>query len=172
MLLQPRRRVDGIAYDEALAGARQNVEAHERRSRVDADARLHVAVGRQTRERRQPVEQAQTRPHGAFGVVLVQLGHPEHAGHRVPDELLDAPAKGLDGAAGEPTVLLQEVVDVLRVELLGEAREADQVGEQHGDDAPLRGPRTAHTQRSPARQAEPRVSGALGRAHRAGDHAQ
>ena len=151
VLLQARRRVDGVADDEALAGAGHDVEAHERGARVDADPRLDVPVGDQRRERREPVQQAEAGPHRAFGVVLVQLGHAEHAGHGVSDVLLDDAAVGLDRGPGEQAVLAQETVDVLRVEPLGEAREADQVGEQHGDDAPLGGERAARVQRSAAR---------------------
>ena len=38
--LQPRRRVDGVAGEEALAGAGRHVEAHECLAGVDADAHL------------------------------------------------------------------------------------------------------------------------------------
>ena len=146
VLLQTRRGVDGVADDEALAGAGDDVETHERGTRVDADPHLHTAL--RGRDDREPVYQAQARPHRAFGVVLMQPGHTEHADHCVPDVLLDDAAIRLDGASSEREVLAQKTVDVLGVEPFGEAREADQVGEQHGDDASFGGGRGPRARRS------------------------
>ena len=61
----------------------------------------------------------------------------EDRDHRVADELLDGAAPALELGAQPLVVRAQERVDVLGVELLGARREADQVGEEDGDDLAL-----------------------------------
>ena len=72
--------------------------------------------------------------HGAIGVVLVGDGRPEQGDDGVAEDLVDAAAEGLDLDDERLEVRLDEPGDGLRVEVLGECRVADEVGEQHGDD--------------------------------------
>ena len=51
--------------------------------------------------------------------------------------------------------------DVLWVEALGPRREADEVDEEHRDDAPLLAASVRLPERCPAREAEPRAFGVL-----------
>jgi hypothetical protein len=55
---------------------------------------------------------------------------------RVADELLDRAAVAADDVGGELEVPRQRLADLLRVALLGEGGEADQVGEQDRDEPP------------------------------------
>ena len=77
------------------------------------------------------------RPHRALGVVLVRDRRAEQRDERVADDLVDLPAEGGD-VVGEPReAAVDEVLHLLRVGGLGEARVPDQVREQHGGDATL-----------------------------------
>ena len=76
------------------------------------------------------VDQLEGGPDGALGVVLVgDRGAPDgHDG--ITDELLDRAAVALDDLAGKVEVAAEELAHRLRVRLLGERREADEVGEE------------------------------------------
>ena len=86
---------------------------------------------------RRPVEDRERRADGALRVVLVRDGRAEDRHHRVADELLDGAAVALELLAHVRVVAAELGRDVLGVELLGPRREADQVGEQDGDDLAL-----------------------------------
>ena len=74
---------------------------------------------------------------GSLGVVLV-AGRGAPDGHDgVADELLDRAAVPLDDAARQLEVARQELAHLLGVAVLGQGGEADQVGEQDGDQAAL-----------------------------------
>ncbi len=64
-------------------------------------------------------------------------GCPEHGHRRVTDELLDHAPVALDRLAGGGEVGVLDGRHVLRVELLGQRGEADEVGEENADDATL-----------------------------------
>ena len=83
------------------------------------------------------VDQLERGADGPLGVVLVGgRGAPD--GHdRVADELLHRPAVQLDDLGGGLEVVAQQLADGLGIAVLGEAREADEVGEEDGDQAPL-----------------------------------
>src|SRR5579859_2753290 len=70
-------------------------------------------------------------------VVLARRGSAPDRHHRVADELLDRSAVAADDEARGVEVAREQVADVLRVARLGERGEADEVGEEDGDDAPL-----------------------------------
>ena len=88
-------------------------------------------------ERRDRVEQLEGGPNCALGVVLVGDRRAPDGHHRVADELLDRAAVAADHAGGELEVPRERLTDLLRVTLLGERREADEVGEEDGDEAAL-----------------------------------
>jgi hypothetical protein len=114
------------------------------------------------------VTDGQGRPDRAFRVVAERGGGAEDADDCVADELLDEAAEGLDLAPDRVEVRTQERLDVLRVEMLGPRREADQVDEDDADEAPLLPAAAFGLERDPASQAEPRDGGVLLTARRAG----
>ena len=83
------------------------------------------------------VDELEAGPDGPLGVVLVGDRRAPDRHDRVADELLDRPAVAADDVAGEVEVAGQELAGVLGVAPLGERREADEVGEQDGDEAAL-----------------------------------
>ena len=93
----------------------------------------------------------------ALRVVLVRDGRAEHAHHAVAGELHDA-AVALDVAAHRLVEAVQRRADVLDVERLAAGGEADEVGEDHRDDAPL-GVLRGRGEREPALAAELRRGG-------------
>ena len=64
-------------------------------------------------------------------------GSAEEGDDGVAQQLVDAPAELLDVGHEALEARLDEALDALGVEVLGERRVADEVGEQHGDDPPL-----------------------------------
>ena len=83
------------------------------------------------------VDELEGGPDGTLGVVLAG-GRRAPDGHdRVADELLDRPAVAPDDLGREVEVAGQGLADLLAVALLGERREADEVGEQDRDEAAL-----------------------------------
>ena len=140
--LQARRRVHGVARQEAHAGGRVDVQADERVPGVDARPRhqpavvLAVHVG-------QPLLQADRCTHGPLGIVLVCSGYAEHPDHGVAHELLHDAAVLLDYLTRQRVELPEQAIDVLRIGLLRERREAHEVAEESRDDAALGGVSTA-----------------------------
>jgi hypothetical protein len=67
------------------------------------------------------------------------VGHrrAENGHDRIADELLDGPSPPLEFASEPGVVRREHRADVFRVQLLGSAREPDEVCEQHGDDLAL-----------------------------------
>ena len=63
----------------------------------------------------------------------------ESADHGVADELLDLPGPRLDRAPRRTEVLGLNDGDVLGVEAFGQTGEADEVGEEDGDDPSFAG---------------------------------
>jgi len=61
----------------------------------------------------------------------------EDGHHGIADELLHDAAEGLQLVAHRPVVRREDRAHVLRVELLGARREADEVDEDDADDPPL-----------------------------------
>ena len=74
---------------------------------------------------------------GPLGVVLGGGGRSPDRHHRVADELLDGAAVARDQRPRELEVARQELADVLGVAAFGKSGEADEIGEEHGHQAPL-----------------------------------
>ena len=115
---------------------RPRAEQHERLAGVDGDPHLEVVL------LPRPVADRERRADGALGIVLVRDRRAEEGHHRVADELLDRAAVPLELAAEPLAVRREQRAHVLRVELLGPRREADEVGEEDRDDLPLLAPGT------------------------------
>ncbi len=71
------------------------------------------------------------------GVVLVGDGCAEEGDDGVAEDLVDATAECFDLGDERLEVGVDEAGHGLRIEVLGERGVADEVGEQHGDDAPF-----------------------------------
>ena len=102
----------------------------ERLAGVDSDPHLDALLER-------PVADRERRANRPLGIVLVRRRRAEERHHRVADELLDRAAVALELGADVPVVAAELGGDVLGVDLLGARREADEVGEEDGDDLPL-----------------------------------
>ncbi len=107
--LEPRRRVDDVAGDHALALLRPRAERDECLPGVDADAELELDLLVED-----PVADGECRSHRALGVVLVRDRGAEHGHHGVADELLDRAPEALELVA-QPRVVGPEQ----RAHLLG-----------------------------------------------------
>ena len=102
-------------------------------SPVRTPARAWIAGPRE----RDRVDELEGGPDGALGVVLVRDGRAPDGHHRVADELLDRAAVPRDDVPRQVEVAGEEFAHLLGVPLLGERREADEVGEQDRDEAAL-----------------------------------
>ncbi len=121
--LQPRRGVDDVTGDEALAQLGPGSERDDRLAGVDRGTGLQLELGHR-------VQDDQPRSDGPLGVVLVRDGGAECGHHCVADELLDRPAEALDLRLRTRVVRLQSRSHVFRIGRLGRSREADEVDEQ------------------------------------------
>ena len=129
--LEPRRGVDDVARRHALTGFGPRGEIDERLARVDSDPHLQLAF------LRDPVADRKRSTDGALGIVLTRHRRAEERHHRIADELLHRPTPALQLVAQPLVVGPQDRLHVLRIQLLGLRREADEVGEEDGDDLAL-----------------------------------
>ena len=93
--------------------------------------RMRTSPDRPRSQRRLHLERG---AHGPLGVVLVGDRGAEQGDDRVADDLVDLAAEGVDVGRQPREAAVDEVLDVLGVAPLGQRGEADEVGEQHGDD--------------------------------------
>ena len=127
--LQPAGGVDHVPGDHSLADGPDRhggLARHDTHPRVDRRAQAAHAA-----------HDLQGGAHGALRVVLVAGGGAPDGHHGVTDELLDRAAVALDHPAREVEVAGEQVADLFRVPVLGERREAHQVGEEDGYQTPL-----------------------------------
>ena len=150
--LKPRSGVDHVARDHALA---LGADDHGRLPGHDSDTELEILHARLSTEGRNHIREVQGCTDGALGVVLVGDGRAPQSHHSVADELLHGPAIAAEDLPRTLEVATLELANGLRVPIRRQGGETDQVGEQHGDHAPLRGPgaigRQTHRGGSPGR---------------------
>ena len=158
--LDARGRVDEVARDHALAlgadGDRRLPGEHARARAQLADADLRA-------KRLHGLDKLERGPDRALGVVLVRSGSAPDGHDGVADELLDGAAVALDRRARRVEVAGQELPGLLGVAGLGGSGEADEVGEEHRDEAALGG-RSARWRGGGARRRRPDSSGQRGSA--------
>ena len=161
--------VDDIARDDPLASLGSRTEGDDRLAGRDGgpnrDLEPFVA------ELPDRLQDAESRPHGPLGVVLVGDGGSEDGHDCVADELLDSAVEALDVGLHALVVRAERRSHVLRVGAIGTAREADEVDEQDRDDLALLSGRSICLERLAARQAEARALRVLFPARGADDHA-
>ena len=129
--LDARGGIDEVARNHALA---LGAERHRclTRQHTGPGCERRVELGNRGHE-------VECGPDRALGVVLSRCRRSPDRHHRVADELLDRPAVALDQRAGRLEVAREKLAHLLRVTRLGESREADQIREEHRDEAPLGG---------------------------------
>ncbi len=130
--LHARGRVHEVARDHALTlGAQRHGSFARQHSRTCAELLgAHLLA-----ERRDGGDEVESRPHRPLGIVLGRRGRAPDGHHRVTDELLDRPAVQPDQPPARVEVARQQLPHLLGVTRLRERREADQVGEEDGDEA-------------------------------------
>src|SRR5215211_1258677 len=133
--LDARGGIDGIAEHHALPLASH---LHGREAGHDAGAGPKLRQADVLAERGNRPGHGKPGTHRPLGVVLASDGRPPHRHERIADELLDSSAEVLDQRPGSIEVSAEQLADVLRVTVLGVSREPDQIGEEHGDESPLR----------------------------------
>ena len=135
-----------------------SVERDDHLAGVDRDADVQVERRVGLVQLLDGVARGERRAHGALGVVLVRDRCAEDGHDRVADELLHGAAEALDLGAQARVVRGEHRAHVLRVELLGAAGEADEVGEEDRDDLALLTPAgLLRGERRAARHAEART---------------
>ena len=95
---------------EAFAGARVDIETDQRLPGVHPDPDLDAEVGGSD-----VFGDPKRRSHRAFGIVLMGERNPEDPDDRIPDELLDHPAVGLDPLPADRLVGAEQTGDVFGV---------------------------------------------------------
>ena len=121
--------VDEVTGDHPLTlGAHRDGGLTGEHARARREIRVDRGHGR---------DEVECGAHRALGVVLVRDRCAPDGHHRVADELLERAAVALDDLTSDVEVAGQELARVLRVPRLGGCREADQVGEEDGDESPL-----------------------------------
>ena len=126
--LQPGRRVDDVA------------DGIDRSVVAEGDERLsarHADTHSQRVSPCDPLADLERRPDRPLRIVLVRGRRAEQRHHAVAHELADGAAVLLDRRLQGHVIRREQLLHVLDVQALGPAREADQVGEEHRDDAPL-----------------------------------
>jgi hypothetical protein len=157
--------VDYVTGRHPLALGRPRSEKHQCLARVDSDPDLEVVL------LARPVSDRERGTDGALRIVLVRNRRAEQGHDGVPDELLHRPAEALELVAEVLPVRRQQRANVLGVHPLGARREADEVGEEDGDDLALLAPRLGRGgKHAPAAVAEPRIRRVLAPAGSARHH--
>ena len=132
--LRPGRGVDAVAHHKSFPGS-----FHRRRlAGDDPPARAQVRDADLLSERADRLDQLQSRPDRPLGVVLARHGRSPDSHHRIPDELLQCAAVAVNDRAAGIEVAAEKFPHILRVARLRECRVADDVDEQHRDEAQLR----------------------------------
>ncbi len=132
--LHSRRGIDDVARNHALA---DGADGDRRLARQHTCAHAQVGHPHLVAQRGHGGDQVERRPHGPLGIVLGgAVGAPD-GHHGIADELLDHAAVELDQSPAHVEVAREQRPHLLGVARLRERGETDQVGEQHGDQAPL-----------------------------------
>jgi hypothetical protein len=134
--LETGGNVDRVAGDRPTFRGRLAVHRLAARD-ADAEAqgaRVEPELRADALDRR---DEGEPRADRALGVVVARRRSSEHRHRCVADELLQQPAVPVDRLPNRLEVRVLDDGHVLGVEPLGQGREADEVGEEDGDDAAL-----------------------------------
>jgi hypothetical protein len=142
--LDARGRVHQVARHHPLA---LGPDRHRRLAGQHTGPRPQLGRAHLVAERRHGRHEIQCRPHRSLRVVLGRNRRPPDGHHGVADELLHRSAVEPDEPPARLEVAREELAHGLRVAGLRQRREADEVGEEDGDETPLRGRRLARSGR-------------------------
>ena len=133
--LNARGGVHEIAGHETLA-----FRAHGDRRFAGDDSRARLQPGRAglALQRGDRLDQLEGGANGALGVVFSCDRCAPEGHHRVADELLDRASVAVDHLTRAVEVARQQLARLLGIPVLGVRGEAHEVGEEDGDEAPLR----------------------------------
>ncbi len=137
--LQPRRQVRDLAGHQELAALlrrRDGLSRGEPNAEVQARAILPLEHRVQGGE---ALPHRHGRPHGTFGIVLVQRRHTEHGHDGVARVLLHGPAVGADLLGHLLEEGREQRAELLGIVPRGERGGPDEVGEDHRHNLPLFG---------------------------------
>ena len=129
-LLEARGHVHRVAGHGVLVRLRAGSRAADHLARVDADPDLEPLLPHRLADGQRGMERA-------LRVVVVGLRRAVDRHHRVADVLLDGAAIALDLGRHGLEVGALDLANLFGVARLGPAREADEVDEQHRDEASL-----------------------------------
>ena len=149
--LQAAGRVHHVAHCRVVAPGSERADEHLTGVHPNAHLELEARLGPHLHE---VLLHAQRSPHRALGVVLVRDRCAEQRHQRIADHLVDLSAERGDVVRQPREAPIDEVLHLLRVGGLGEARVAHEVREEHRGDAPLVGSRD---ERVSAHRAEPGI---------------
>ena len=138
-LLETRCDVHGIPRDDHLP-ARGPLAAGDHITGVHTDSEPDfgpVGIGHSAANAGERLANAERRADRTLGVVLVHVRNPEHGQDGVADELLGDPSVVLDLGVDELEELTLNGPHVLGIEPFAEGSRPCEIGEEHGDDAPL-----------------------------------
>ena len=153
-LLEPCDHVQRVPCRQPLRRPRHHLAGVERRPQLEPDPVVGLQSFVQRHER---LAHVPGRADGPQGVVLVQHRDPEHAHHRVADELLDGPAVTLDDGFRRREVPRHRAAQAFRIELVAERRRPRHVGAENSDRLPRLPHRSVRRERLCARVAEARA---------------
>ncbi len=139
--LQARRDVDRVARHQKVAPV-GGAARRDHLAGVDANAhrqfrrrRIHLASRRvEGRERDLHI---QSGPHGANGIVLVDLRQAKDPDDGIADEFFHDPAVPVDLARHDGEIARQEIAQFLGIQRRAQGSGIREIGEQHGHDAPI-----------------------------------
>ena len=160
--LQTRRDVDHVAGDRPTLGARLPVhrlaarDAHPQPERAGREPEPGADALHRGHE-------SQPRTHGPLRIVVADARRTEDGHRGVADELLELAAVPRDRLAHGVEIRVLHERHVLGVELLGQRREADEIGEENRHDAPLHRPLAGHERVYDEGEAAPASAGAASR---------
>lgn len=132
-MLNARREIRCSSERQLLARGSHRTNDHH--SRVDADT--HGQSPAAHCQTRYGISQLEACTHGSHRVVLVGAGVTEIHQYPVAEVLGDGPVVTRNDELAGGVVAANHIAQVLRVELFGQGRRADQVTKEHGDLASL-----------------------------------
>jgi hypothetical protein len=137
---QARGEVHAVADGGVVEAVGRAQVADHRRARVHADA--HADLRQPLRPQllaqlRDVLLHLARRPQRMRRLLRVLDRRAEHGHHGVADEAVHGAVVALHDGGGAGEVQVEDLRDVLGLHLLGERRESLEVGEEHGDLAPL-----------------------------------
>src|SRR6185436_9707058 len=135
--LESRGRVDDVPGGHPLPELRPGAERHERLARVDGDPYFELERRIRLVELDDRLADRDRRANRSLGIVFVRHRCAEERDDGIADELLDRAAMALELVPEAGVIRREQCPDVLGIELLGARGEADEIGEENGDDLAL-----------------------------------